>query len=80
MRPKGGKKLLNEWLLEIALKEYEQKRKRQADPNYMQANSQWLDEKYDYLLKRIKMIYTLLILSSALCLLSVLISFILLFI
>lgn len=72
--------MLNEWLLEIALKEYEQKRKRQADPNYMQANSQWLDEKYDYLLKRIKMIYTLLILSSALCLLSVLISFILLFI
>lgn len=72
--------MLNEWLLEIALKEYEQKRERQADPNYMQANSQWLDEKYDYLLKRIKMIYTLLILSSALCLLSVLISFILLFI
>ncbi len=53
--------MLSRWFLDLAVQEYERKLKRQANPEYIRANSQWLDTRYDKLLKSIKMCYTLLI-------------------
>lgn len=76
----GGEKLLSRWFLDLAVQEYEQKIKRQANPEYMRANSQWLDAKYDKFLKNIKVVYTLLVCSLFFWLLVIIISIVSLFV
>lgn len=66
--------MLHRWLLDLAVQEYEQKIKRQANPEYMRANSRWLDAHYDKLVKKIKVIYALSVCSLFSWLLVIIIS------